>query len=568
MLALALGCAFQLASPLVLRRAVDSLRGVPSGREFAGYAAAFAGLAVLQAGFKFLSRQVFLGESRNVEYELRRDYFARLLRLPAARLEAGQRGDFVSRATNDLQDVRLFLGVGVLNFLQTLMILAAAVVFLWRLHPGLTAVALSPFPLVSWLAARYSPRLHRRYFESNRSAGVLAGLVQEAISGQRTVRAYAREDWQRGRFEDANRDLQGAEVAVARISATLFPGVGFLAGLGHVAVLGFGGALVARGGLTLGSLVAFNAYLAMLTWPMIALGWTLSLAQRGGAALSRVREVLESRPEPAGAERPSTRGGGVPCLEARGVSFRYDGAGEGTGDGEGAETLSGVSLALPEGGYWGLVGATGSGKSTVVALLARLRPPGAGALLFHGAPLPSVAAGDLRTHVAVAPQDDFFFSGTIAQNVLLGRPRDDRALGEVLRIAGLEGEVAAFPAGAETPVGEGGVTLSGGQRQRLSVARALYGEPRTLILDGSLSSLDAETARRVLGALRAERPDLGLLVVSHRGAELDDADGVWFLRGGRITASGRHRDLLESDPDYLRLYREEELRRELEGAFP
>jgi ATP-binding cassette subfamily B multidrug efflux pump len=539
---------------MVLKRAIDSLSSSPGtlGR----YTALLVALALGQALFKFTSRRLFLGRARRVEHDLRAAYFERLLRLPIGFIERGRKGDLVSRATRDLQDIRLFLGAGVLNFLQTLLLLGAAVVLLYRIHPNLTFAALAPFPVISVLVCAYSPRLHRRYLEANQRAGDLSALIQEALSGGRVVAAYDREQWQRERVEEANEALRDAESRVIWSWALLFPFVGAIAGLGHVVVLGLGGYWVSRGALTLGDFVAFNAYLAMLTWPMIALGWTLSLVERGAAALDRMGEVLNRDPEPDGEMALAVAGD--TCLEVRGVGFAYDGA-------EG-ETLSGIDLALPEGSFWGLVGPTGSGKSTLVQLLARLRRPGTGSIQVHGADLGRTSGRDLRRHVAVVPQGGFFFADTVAANVCLGRPRDEAQLHWALSAGGLEHEVQLMPLGVDTPVGEGGVTLSGGQRQRLALARALYGRPATLLLDAALSSLDTETARKVLSGMRRALPHLTLLVVSHRGAEVDEADGVYFLRRGRIQARGRHQELLGQIPEYLQLYREEELRKEWEEA--
>ncbi|MEW6487814.1 MAG: ABC transporter ATP-binding protein [Thermodesulfobacteriota bacterium] len=545
--------AFQLAAPWVLRDAIDALQAPEGAALLTRYALVLVALAACQGVFKFASRRLFLGGARRVEHDLRGTYFANLIRLPASRLEAGRRGDFVSRATHDLQDVRLFLGAGALNFLQTLILLASATALLWRIHPLLTAVALVPFPVVSVLVRRYSPRLHRRYLAANERQGDLSALVQEALAGIRVVRAYHREAWQETRFDEANRAVRDAQARVVRTWSLLFPLVGVLAGLGQIAVLGLGGAWVARGTLSLGDFVAFNAYLAMLTWPMVALGWTLSLVQRGAAALDRLREVLEWPHDPPGDRRPEPGRG--PCLAARGVCFAHEGTR--------SQVLRGVDLELPQGGFRGLVGATGSGKSTLVGLLARLRRPVRGSIALHGVPLDAVDAGVLRSHMALVPQEDFFFADTVAANVCLGRPRQAERLAWALEAAGLAAEVAAMPRGPDSLVGEGGITLSGGQRQRLAIARALYGRPQCLLLDCALSSLDTETARRVLSGIRRALPEAALLVVSHRGSEVDDAEEVWFLRDGTVAARGRHRELLQSCPEYLRLYREEELRREL-----
>lgn len=542
--------------PLVLREAIDSLRGDPSAVPLGRYVTAFGALAAAQAGFKFLSRSGFMGAARRVEHDLRARYFGRIIRLPAERIEAGRKGDLVSRATHDLQDVRLFLGAGALNFLQTLVLLLSATVLLWGIHAPLTLVALAPFPAVSLLVRRYTPRLHRRYLEANRRTGEMSALVQECLAGARVTRAFHREDWQEERFAEANRGVRDAQAGVIRAWALLFPLVGAVAGLGHVAVLGLGGLWVSTGELTLGEFVAFNAYLAMLTWPMVALGWTLSLAQRGAAALERLGEILECPATPDG-HLPVPPAGGT-ALALEGVCFAY---------GEGApESLAGIDLAVPEGEFRGLVGPTGSGKSTLVSLLARLREPGRGWIRVRGVPLAQLRSQGFRDFLALVPQEDFFFADTVENNVLLGRARDEERLRWSLEVAGLAEDVAGMAEGVRSLVGEGGVTLSGGQRQRLAIARALYGRPACLLMDSALSSLDSETARRVLDGVRAALPGLTLVVVSHRGSEVESADAVCFLDGGRVAAQGAHRDLLQRSPAYLRLYREERLRRELAEA--
>jgi len=553
-LALLLGAGFQLAAPMVIRAGVDALTTAFTPDRVPALAGWLLVLALGQALFKFLSRWAFLGSARRVEHALRMEYASHMLELPVERVEEALKGDLVSRALHDLQDLRLFLGVGLLSFVQTIVVTVAAAVLLWGIHPWLTLVAMAPFPVIAVIVRILSPRLHHRFLAADRTAGEVAAQVQEAVAGLRVTRTYRREAWQQERFDHENQRLCNARERVVWAWAGLFPVVGVLAGSGHVAVLGLGGYWVFKGQLTLGGLVAFSTYLAMLTWPMVALGWTLSLVQRGAAAMARIEEVRAWATDPDGAAPlPEPRG---TCIAARDVSYRYPGARR--------PAVSGVSLEIPEGGTWALVGPTGCGKSTLVALLARLRRPASGTVEVHGVPVDRVAARYLRRHVAVVPQEDFFFSDTVAENVCLGRPRDDERVRWALEVAGLADEVARMPDGADTRVGEGGVTLSGGQRQRLGLARALYGRPSTLVLDGALSNLDARTARRVLRSLRRELPDATLVVVSHRALEVDEANRVWFLRGGVLEASGRHEELLARLPAYRRLYREEQLRQELE----
>jgi len=551
-IALVFSVALQLAGPQVLSRGVDA---VASGSgSVSGVAALLAGLAVGQAGLRFASRRLVLVSARRVEHELRMAYVGHLLRLPMETLDAARRGDLVSRALHDLQDLRLFLGAGLLNLCQTLLVAAGTAVLLWRIHPGLAGVALAPFPAIAWIVRRMSPRLHRRFLAADQAAGELADRVQETLTAVRVLRAYRREEWQRERFREENDALCRARERVVWAWAGVFPVVGVLAGLGHVAVLGLGGYWVYRGSLSLGGLVAFSAYLAMLVWPMVALGWTLSLFQRGAAAVGRLQEVRTwpIEPDPAG-PLPLAAGS---CLEAVGVSYTYPEAPR--------PAVVGVDLRVAEGGVWALVGPTGSGKTTVVSLLARLRRPQTGRITAHGVPIQEISDAALRRHLAVVPQEDFFFSDSVAANVCLGRPRDDARIWNALTLAELADEVAALPRGVDTPVGEGGVTLSGGQRQRLGIARAVYGDPGVLVLDGSLSNLDAHTARSVIGRLRERFRGRTLVMVSHRAFEVEKADGVWFLAGGRVVAFGRHEDLWDDLAAYRRLYREEALRRELE----
>ncbi len=550
-----LASGLQLAAPQVLRRAVDALSGPAPVPSLFRYVLVFAALAVGQAVFRFASRSAFLGRARRIEHDLRGAYFSHLIRLPVDRLEQARKGDLVSRAVHDLQDVRLFLGAGILNFLQTVIQLTVTAVFLWRIHPGLTVVSLAPFPVISVLVRRFSPVLHRRFLDADRRAGDLSALVQEAVTGMRVTRTCGRDGWQRSRFEAANGALREARARVVWVWASLFPAVGALAGLGHVAVLGLGGYWLSTGAITLGDFVAFHAYLAMLTWPMVALGWTLSLVQRGAAALGRLEEV-RSWPGDADGDEPVPAPGAGPWLEADRVVFRRPGTGE--------PVLDRVSVAVPARGITALVGATGSGKSTLVSVLVRLLRPQGGVVRVLGVPVERAAAADLRRRLAVVPQHGFLFSDTVAANVCLGRPRDDGRIRWALEAADLADEVGRMGDGAETRVGEGGVTLSGGQRQRLALARALYGRPDVLVLDSALSNLDTRTARRVLDRVRAALPDSAVLVVSHRGSEVHDADPVWFLQDGRIADRGTHADLLARNGAYRRLYREEILRRELE----
>ncbi len=552
--ALVFSVALQLAGPQVLRRGVDALAGGEG--DVLDLALVLGGLAAGQALFRFASRRLTLGAARAVEHDLRMAYVGHVLRLPLETLDRARRGDLVSRALHDLQDLRLFLGAGWLNLCQTLLVGSGTAVLLWRIHPGLTAVALAPFPAIAWVVRRMSPRLHRRFLAADRAAGAVADRVHETLTAIRLLRALRRERWQEERFRGENEALCRARERVVWAWAAVFPAVGVLAGLGHVAVLGLGGYWVATGALSLGGFVAFSAYLAMLIWPMVALGWTLSLVQRGAAALGRLEEVRRwpAEPEP-GAPLPPPAG---VCLRAEGVTYAYpDAAGP---------AVAGVGWELPEGGMWALVGPTASGKSTLVSLVARLRRPQRGAIEIHGEALERIADPELRRHLAVVPQEDFFFSDSVAANVLLGRPRDDGRIWEVLALAGLEADVRSLPDGLDTRVGEGGITLSGGQRQRLGIARALYGDPDVLVLDGSLSNLDARTAREVLARVRQRLRGRTLVVVSHRAFEVEEADGVWFLERGRIVASGTHGELWRRLPGYRRLYREEELRRELEEA--
>jgi ATP-binding cassette subfamily B protein len=553
--------AFAVASPWVLRRAIDDLTLQVTRGKLLLYAGAVLGLVVLEGVLRYLARMLLIGISREIEYELRNDVFAHLTRLEPRYYQTHRIGDLMSRATNDMSAVRMVLGPGIMYAANTLATSAGTIALMLAIHPLLTGLALAPLLLVSVLVYHYGRRIHDRFEEVQAQLAEMNAVVQENLAGVRVVKAYAQEKAQEAQFEAANLEYVSRNRRLIRLTALLYPGIQLLMGLGAVTVLGLGGALVVRGRISLGEFVAFGVYLAMLNWPMIALGWVINIFERGEASLGRLHEILDREPAirdeaaPSGG-RPELRGG----VAFRGLTFAYDGA----------PVLHDVRLEVPAGSTLAIVGPTGAGKSTLVSLLARLYDPPPGTVFLDGHDVRSLPLAILRGAVGFVPQESFLFSDTVGENVAFGLPAD--APGREARVvaageqAQLAKDVRDFPQGYGTFVGERGLTLSGGQKQRTALARALATDPRVLVLDDALSAVDTETEEDVLRALRARRGERTTLLVSHRVSTVKDADLIVVLRQGRLVELGRHQDLLALDGFYADLHRRQLLEREVETA--
>jgi ATP-binding cassette subfamily B protein len=552
-----------LLSPRVQKFAVDDLtQGVTRAKLFQ-YATLLVGIAIVAGCFRFLMRRILIGASRRIEYDLRNDFFAKLEQLPLAYYQARRTGDLMSRATNDLNSVRMMIGPAIMYSANTALTFLFAVAFMVQIDAWLTLVALIPLPFITISARLFGGAIHRGFEQVQSQLSDVSALVQESLAGVRVVRAYGQEHAELERFAGANHEYIARNRRLIQLQGMFFPSMGLFLGIAALLVLWLGSREVIRGRITLGDLVAFNGYLAMLSWPMIAFGWVSNMLQRGMASWKRMLEVLDTIPaitdngtRSEGPHYPakSIRGD----VEFRNLTFAYDGH----------VVLDHISARVEAGQTVAIVGLTGSGKSTLVSLLARLHDPPAGTVFIDGVDIRDMPLSALRGAIGFVPQEPFLFSDTVGANVAFGAPigQADALATSVDRAAGaarLDKDVMAFPQGYDTMVGERGITLSGGQRQRTAIARALFVDPRILILDDALSAVDTYTEEEILSRLRAIRRNRTAFIIAHRISTVRDADQILVLDQGRLVERGRHEDLVACNGLYAALYKKQLLEEEL-----
>lgn len=547
-----------LASPLLVGQAIDALRAEVRSETLFGYAALLLGITFVQGIFSYLQRMILVGMSRDIEYDLRNRYLSSLEAQPPGFFYNHPTGDLMARATNDLQAVRMLCGPAIMYAANTLFTAAGTLFFMGRIHLGLTLVSLAAMPLVVACTRLFGQRIHSLFTEVQGRFADISTRVQESLAGVRVVRAYAQEEREEASFRKVNEDFLEGNRRLISWSVAFHPVLQLLVGLGFVAVLWYGGFLVLSGRITLGEFVTFQFFLGKLIWPMIAIGWVTNLVQRGTASLARIREVMDVVPavrdEPPLVEDHEIRG----AVRAGGLSFAY---GEGE---EGEPVLSDISFDVPAGHTVALVGRTGSGKSTLLSLLPRLVNPPEQTLWLDGIDVRRLPLADLRRAIGMVPQETFLFSATIRDNIVLGRPEaTDEQVMEAARLARLEPDLAAFPQGLDTLVGERGLTLSGGQKQRVALARALVRDPRLLLLDDCLSAVDTQTEEQILRNLRTVFEGRTVFLVSHRISTVQDADLILVLDQGRLVERGTHEQLLAFGGLYADLHQRQLLEEEL-----
>jgi ATP-binding cassette subfamily B protein len=529
----------------------------------------------LKGILSFATRWILIGISRDIEFDIRNDLLDRLLVLEPEFYVRNRTGELMSRATNDLNAVRMVLGPGIMYSGTTIVTMILAISVMWIISPSLTMWVLLPVPVVALAVRHFGKVIHELYETIQAALATLSAKVQENLSGVRVVRAYAQEMAEIRGFDEPNREYVAKNVQLIRTWSMFMPSLQSLIGTTFLIVLWQGGYRFLHGQMSLGSLITFNVYLNFLVWPMIALGWVTNIFQRGAASMGRLNYILNAKPQidDRGATIAKTaRINGE--IEFRNLTFRYPttiaGGGVNGANGHGDElrpVLRNINLEIPAGSTLAIIGPTGSGKTTIAALIARLWEAPKGSILIDGRPIQDWPLDTLRRSIGFVPQDTYLFTETVGENIAFGLPKYEPDLvREAAEIASLDGDIQDFTRQYETMVGERGITLSGGQKQRSAIARAVVRDPRILILDDSLSSVDTQTEEKILSRLRGVMHGRTTILIAHRTSTVREADQIVVLKDGEIIERGSHDELLARRGYYADLYQKQLLEEELERA--
>ena len=564
--------------PLVIGRAADDLHAGVTRHKLLVYAGLLLAIAVSKGIFQFLTRWVVIGISRDIEFDLRNDLFAALERLSYSYYQRHRTGDIMARATNDLNAVRMLLGPAIMYSANTIVYTAGALAFMVSISPWLTLFTFLPLPAVSIIIQTFGRRIHERFERIQAMFSDISARAQENFSGARLIRAYVQEDAEIRAFERENTEYIRRSLKLVRLMGMLWPTLELMLGCALVLVLWLGGrevltgqstvrlisnvgapapavntTLMLSGTMSVGQFVSFLTYMMQLTWPIIALGWVINIFQRGTASLIRINEIMQEEPaikDAQGAQDLTVNGE----IEFRDLNFSYDGK----------QVLHDINLRIPAGTSLAIVGPTGSGKTTLVNLIPRIYDADPGTVLIDERPIRDFSLQSLRKHIGFVPQETFLFSDRIRENIAFGV---DAASNEEVRrsanAANIAADIESFPESYETMVGERGITLSGGQKQRTAIARALIRNPKILILDDALSSVDTQTEDKILNHLRDVMQGRTTIFISHRVSTVRNADRIAVLHGGRIVEIGTHDELLALNGYYSDLYNKQLLEEEL-----
>ena len=545
--------ALALARPLVVGRGIDTLNGLITRERLIFFAGLIIGLTAMEGVFRFLQRWLMIGVSRRIEYDLRSDVFDHLARLPLGFYQKNFTGDLMSRATNDLSNVRMLLGPGLMYPAETIMRIVFSTAVMLSIDWKLTIVALLPLPLISVGVYQFGRRIHVLSEKSQQRLADMSARVQESFSGIRVIKVFLQEDYERGEFNVRNQALKDKNMDMIKVQSVFFPTMQFTIGFATVVVLWFGGRQVVGGSISVGNFVTFTMYLSMLAFPMIAVGWVMNLFQRGRAAMGRLNFILDTEPDIKDSSDVldhEIQGE----IEFRDLSFSYNGV----------SVLQNISLRIPLGGTLAIVGPTGSGKSTLAQLVPRLYNAPPETVFVDGIPIERLPIERLRQAIGFVPQDTFLFGETLSENIAFGVDNTSREkVEEAARISYMENDIKEFPDRFETVVGERGITLSGGQKQRTAISRAVMRNPKILILDDALSSVDTYTEEKILNELQAVMRDRTSILISHRVSTVKHADEIVVLDSGRIIERGTHDELLALGAEYADLYQRQLLEDEL-----
>lgn len=543
--------------PLIIGHAINDLKyGVTQHKIFI-FALELLAVAAVKGIFLFLTRWIVISISRDIEFDLRNDLFQHLETLPHSYYQRNRTGDIMARTTNDLNAVRMLLGPAIMYSANTIVFTAAALAFMLRISPKLTLYAFLPMPLVSILIQYFGRQIHDRFERIQAQFSEISARVQENFSGVRVVRAYVQEEAEIAGFEKSNKEYIDRSLFLIRLTGMLWPTLELMIGLAIVLVIWLGGREVIHGRMDVGGFTSFTLYMVQLTWPIIALGWVINIFQRGTASMGRINEILVEKPEiyddPATVTKPSAfemKGD----IEFRHLNFSYNGV----------PVLHDVNLHVPAGSSLAVVGPTGSGKTTLMNLIPRIYDAEPGSVLIDGAPIREYPLETLRKNIGFVPQETFLFSETIGENIAFGvQGAEEKLVHSAAEAANIAGDIEGFPDKYRTIVGERGITLSGGQKQRTAIARALIRNPRILILDDALSSVDTQTEDKILNHLREVMRGRTTIFISHRVSTVRNADMIAVLHGGRIVEMGTHEELLALNGYYTDLYNKQLLEEEL-----
>ncbi|RKX17429.1 MAG: ABC transporter ATP-binding protein [Candidatus Zixiibacteriota bacterium] len=545
---------FTMAVPWILRHVINILKGDGSTKKLILYAGAIIAATIIQGIFRYMMRQTMIVASWDIEYEIRNDLFSHLLKLDRRYFDSTPTGDIMARITNDLESVRAMVGPGIMHFIFTAFTFLTAMVLMLVINLKLTLIALLPLPLITGFTYLISKEVHNKYSKIQEHFSKITAEVQENLSGIRVIKAYVQEGNAVKRFGRLSQEYIRKNMNMIRIWGLFFPVILGFTGIAIMLVLWIGGNMVINNVITLGDLVAFTAYLMLLTWPMAALGWVIGLYQRGMASMKRIAQIFNTKPviisPPSGGIKKEIQG----KIEFKKLRFSYNGN----------YVLNDINLTIQPGQTVAILGHTGCGKSSLISLIPRLYQVKSEMLYIDDIDVNDYNLECLRSQIGLVAQETFLFSRSIESNIAFGDKVSEGTIKKTASIAAIDEDIGAFPSGYNTILGERGITLSGGQKQRTALARALAIKPKILILDDAFSSVDTSTEENILKNLKQVFSKCTTLIISHRISSIKNSDFIVVLKNGQIAETGTHDELITAGGLYTLLYKRQLLKQELE----
>lgn len=579
--------ALALLIPWILKLAIDSIEKFSDATNLLKYGVLLVGVAAIQGLFRFYMRKILVGISRKIEYSIRIDFFSHLQKLDPSFYTNTRTGSIMALMTNDLEAVRNFLGPGILNLFNTIFVFITTLTVMFLIDVRLSLYSLIAIPILPILVSKMGAMLHQRFKKSQEQYASLSARTQESIAGIKVIKSFTQEENEKNIFSELNLEYMKRNLSLARVRSAFWPAMIFIGGVGIMVVLLVGGRQVINGILTIGQFVQFTAYIGSITWPLISLGWVINLIQRGSVSMGRINNIFRIKPDITSPKKPMPLKTLQGSISFNHIFFRYE-LSKNTSrliranfidfkdtysrSNKNNWLLEDISFDIKAGMKVGIVGFTGSGKSTIASLIPRLYDPQRGKILIDGYDIKSYPLEILRSDIGYVTQEPFLFSKSIKENILFGKEEllsnlDEietmYKITEVSKISHLHEDVRQFPQKYETLIGERGVTLSGGQKQRLAIARALLSKPRILIFDDSFSNVDTNTEELILGDLREKIKGITTIIISHRISTIRDSDLIIVIDDGKINTIGKHSRLMEKSEIYQSLYHRQQLSEEL-----